>query len=124
MTRACMALVLARATAYRRLRPTLRRVSRPRRPNHRRLSQPERAQVLELLNSERFIDQPPREVYATLLEEGRFLCSIRTMYRILAERGELRRGAGGARHHPGQDRAAVRRARRHAGGTSRDAVAR
>jgi putative transposase len=46
--------------------------------------------VLELLDSERFIDQPPREVYATLLEEGRFLCSIRTMYRILRERGELR----------------------------------
>ncbi len=46
--------------------------------------------MLELLDSERFIDQPPREVYATLLEEGRFLCSIRTMYRVLRERGELR----------------------------------
>jgi putative transposase len=62
----------------------------PRRPNHRRLSQAEREQVLAVLDSERFIDQPPREVYATLLEEGRFLCSIRTMYRILGERGALR----------------------------------
>jgi transposase InsO family protein len=64
-------------------------VSRPRRPNHRRLSQAERAEVLEVLDSERFIDQPPREVYASLLEEGRFLCSIRTMYRLLGERGSL-----------------------------------
>jgi putative transposase len=46
--------------------------------------------VLELLDSERFIDQPPREVYATLLDEGTFVCSSRTMYRVLHERGELR----------------------------------
>lgn len=90
MTRACTAIGLARATAYRHLLPLPPKVSRPRRPNHRRLSQAERAQVLELLDSERFIDQPPREVYATLLEEGRFLCSIRTMYRVLRERGGLR----------------------------------
>lgn len=90
MIRACSALDLTRATAYRRLRPSSPRVTRPRRPNHRRLSQAERTLVLELLDSERFIDQPPREVYATLLEEGRFFCSIRTMYRILRERGELR----------------------------------
>lgn len=42
------------------------------------------------LDSERFIDQPPREVYATLLDEGRYLCSVRTMYRILNERGVVR----------------------------------
>jgi len=90
MTRACSALALPRATAYRHLRASPSRVCRPRRPNHRRLSQAERAEVLAVLDSERFIDQPPREVYATLLEEGRFLCSIRTMYRLLRERGELR----------------------------------
>ncbi len=90
MMRACTAIGLARATAYRHLEPPPRRVNRPRRPSHRRLSPVERAQVLEVLDSARFIDQPPREVYATLLEEGRFLCSIRTMYRVLRERGELR----------------------------------
>ncbi len=90
MTRACLALGVSRATAYRRQHPPPLRVSRPRRPNHRMLSQAERRDVLETLDSERFIDQPPREVYATLLEQGHFLCSIRTMYRILRERGALR----------------------------------
>lgn len=90
MTRACTAVGLSRATAYRRLQPKPQRVSYPRCPNHRRLSPDERSKVLELLDSERFIDQPPREVYATLLEEGHYVCSPRTMYRILAERGPLR----------------------------------
>ena len=90
MKRACSALALTRATAYRRLRPAPPRVSHPRRPSHRRLSHSERVEVLEVLDSERFIDQPPREVYTTLLEEGLFLCSIRTMYRVLRERGALR----------------------------------
>ena len=58
------------------------------------LSEAEKAAVRALLNSERFCDQPPREVYATLLDEGRYLCHWRTMYRILAEHGEVgdRRG--------------------------------
>lgn len=90
MTRACSALGLNRATVYRHLEPPSPRVAGPRRPNPRRLSHAERSEVLELLNSERFIDQPPREVYATLLDDGRFLCSPRTMYRILHECGELR----------------------------------
>ncbi len=46
--------------------------------------------VREVLNSERFQDQTPREVYATLLDEARYLCSWRTMYRILAENQEIR----------------------------------
>jgi len=105
MKSACAALALARATAYRHLRPMPQRVSRPRRPSHRRLSQAERVAVLQLLDSERFIDQPPREVYATLLEEERFLCSIRTMYRLLRERGELR----DRRDHRERERHAVPR---------------
>jgi putative transposase len=50
----------------------------------------EREQVLEVLHQERFIDRAPAEVYATLLDEGLYLCSIRTMYRILASEGEVR----------------------------------
>jgi len=91
MSRACSALALPRATGYRHLRSPQRRPCRPRRPNPRRLSQAEKTAVLALLDSERFIDQSPRAVYATLLAEGRFLCSIRTMYRLLRERGTARR---------------------------------
>ena len=49
--------------------------------------------MLDTLNSERFVDQAPTEVYATLLDEGQYLCSVRTMYRILEEHAELRSGA-------------------------------
>jgi putative transposase len=90
MSRVCEAVGLSRATAYRRLHPATRRAPTVRKPNPRRLTPKEQAEVLELLDSERFIDQPPREVYATLLDEGRFVCSPRTMYRLLQGRGELR----------------------------------
>jgi putative transposase len=56
----------------------------------RALTTQERAQVREVLNSERFADCAPRTVYATLLDEQRYLCSWRTMYRILAEADEVR----------------------------------
>jgi putative transposase len=84
---ACRALGLSRATVYRRARPPLRRATVPC-ASPRRLSEPERTAVLEVLHSERFADQPPAEVYATLLEEGVFLASARTMYRLLSEAGE------------------------------------
>lgn len=90
MTRACAALGLSRATVYRLGKPRAPRVSHPRRASHRRLSDVERSEVLELLDSEQFVDQPPREVYATLLEQGKYYCSTRTMYRILHERGTIR----------------------------------
>jgi putative transposase len=56
----------------------------------RALSAEERAWVREVLNSERFVDCAPRTVYATLLDEQQYLCSWRTMYRILAEADEVR----------------------------------
>jgi len=61
----------------------------PRSP--RALSSEERAHVKAVLNSERFADCAPREVYATLLDEGTYLCSWPTMYRILREANEVRR---------------------------------
>jgi len=85
---ACRALGLPRATAYRRQTPKARPARKPRKPSSRRLEDAERQHVLGLLHSERFADQPPREVYATLLEEGIYVASARTMYRLLAERGE------------------------------------
>jgi len=90
MTRTCEATGLSRATAYRRLHPRPRPPAAPRKPNPRRLSTIEETDVLALLDSDRFIDQPPREVYATLLDEGCYLCSPRTMYRLLEKRGQLR----------------------------------
>ena len=42
--------------------------------------------MLEVLHAERFVDTPPEETYATLLDEGTYLCSTRTIYRILATR--------------------------------------
>jgi putative transposase len=64
----------------------------------RALPSSERAEVRQVLNSERFADQPPREVYATLLDEGTYLCSWRTMYRILDENQEVRERRNQLRH--------------------------
>jgi putative transposase len=91
LERACRVLGLPRASVYRRLRPapTVVATHRPRRSS-RALSNEERREVLAVLHSERFVDQPPREVYATLLAEGRYLCSVRTLYRVLAAEGEVR----------------------------------
>jgi putative transposase len=58
----------------------------------------ERSKVRETLNSPRFQDQAPREVYANLLDEGRYLCSWRTMYRILAENQEVKERRDQLRH--------------------------
>jgi putative transposase len=81
---ACRALGASPATVYRRRRPPEPRPPRPRPTPERALSDPERAQVLEVLHSERFVDVAPEETWATLLDEGTYLCSPRTMYRILA----------------------------------------
>jgi putative transposase len=62
------------------------------------LSSEERVEVRETLNSERFMDKAPRQVYATLLDEGTYLCHWRTMYRILAEHDEVRERRNLCRH--------------------------
>jgi putative transposase len=89
---ACRALGASPATTYRRRRgPQPKPPRPPRRPSPRALTEPERAAVLEQLNSERFVDCAPAEVWATLLDEGTYLASERTMYRLLAtEQGGVR----------------------------------
>lgn len=87
---ACRALGAAPATIYRRRRPPARKSGRPRQAPARALSANERELVLSELRSERFVDASPAAVWATLLDEGRYLCSQRTMYRLLAAQGELR----------------------------------
>jgi putative transposase len=64
----------------------------------RALSDEERQGVVAVLNEERFCDQAPAEVYATLLDEGSYLCSERTMYRILVEQHEVRERRDQLRH--------------------------
>ena len=58
----------------------------------------ERVEVRETLNSKRFMDKAPRQVYATLLDEGAYLCHWRTMYRILAAHDEVRERRNIRRH--------------------------
>jgi putative transposase len=87
---ACRALGVAPATIYRRRRPPQPRPRSEKRPSTRALSSEERQAVLEIMDSERFLDNSPAQVYATLLDEGAYLCSERTMYRVLGERGGVR----------------------------------
>jgi len=97
--RACQALELPRSGLYRsrpQAKPSL--VSEPM-ASPRALDPGEKAEVRALLNSERFADQAPREVYASLLDEGKYLCSWRTMYRILDENQEVRERRDQL-HHP------------------------
>jgi putative transposase len=85
---ACVALSVARATYYRRLRPsTGHQRSRP--TPARALSEKEQDEVFDTLCSPRFVDRSPGEVTATLLDEGLCLCSERTMYRVLASRAAV-----------------------------------
>ena len=89
MRPACRALGASHATIYRRRRPPTLRPRRPRPLPARALSEQERAAVLAELHGERFVDCSPAQVWATLLDEGRYLASERTMYRLLAANGEL-----------------------------------
>lgn len=96
---ACNAFGVSRAGLYR-----LRAVSAAPRADKKRpappraLSEPERQAVLDTLHSERFKDKAPHEVYATLLDEDRYLCSIRTMYRILDANAEVKERRDQLRH--------------------------
>ena len=94
---ACDALSVSRATYYRRQAPTSGQ-QQPRPTPARALTSEERDAVLEHLCSERFVDRAPGEVVATLLDEGQYLCSERTMYRILADNKSLRERRNQLRH--------------------------
>jgi putative transposase len=93
---ACRALGVPRASFYRWLRPS-RPTSRASR-SVRALSEEESREVRDLLNSPRFADRSPRQCWAELLDEGRYLCSVSTMFRILREHGEVRERRDQLRH--------------------------
>lgn len=94
---ACRALAVPRATYYRRQQdaptPPAQRPSPP-----RALKDQERKQVLDTLHDPRFADQAPAAVYAALLDQGQYLCSVRTMYRILESAQEVRERRDQLRH--------------------------
>ena len=88
---ACQALCMPRASYYRDHHKTFFPAVTASRPLPARALRPaERKAVLACLHEERFQDRSPAAVYATLLDEGQYHCSIRTMYRLLEERGESR----------------------------------
>lgn len=97
---ACTALGRPRATYYRRHRrhPAQPRPRRAHAPQPRALSPSERAEVLRVLHDEHFVDQAPASVYAEMLDEGRYLCSVPTMYRLLRAEGETRERRRQATH--------------------------
>lgn len=104
---ACDAVGRSRASHYRahparpvRLGPAP--APAPRKPQPRALTEAEQQAVLDVLHSERFVDAAPEAIYATLLDEGTYLCSVPTMYRLLRARGETNGGQDRRRHatHP------------------------
>jgi putative transposase len=89
-------LIVPRSSLYRARTKQLERTIPKISP--RAISETEKIKVRQELNSERFQDQSPREVYATLMDEGRYLCSWRSMYRILDENHEVRERRDQLRH--------------------------
>lgn len=90
---------MPRATLYRRRQaPPSRSARRPRPTPQRALSHEERQQALDFLHSPRFADCSPAQIYATLLDEGLYLCSVRTLYRLLQSQQEIRERRNQLRH--------------------------
>ena len=96
---ACDAIKLPRATFYRyKKTPFGPQPKKPRPSAKRALSPPEKQHALDILHSERFIDCAPHQVYAQLLDEQTYVCSVRTMYRILEQEGEVKERRNQLRH--------------------------
>lgn len=101
---ACRQLAESRSWYNRRLKATTvtsnstSDASHVRQPSVRALTPEEEARVLAHLNSERFADCSPAQVFAELLDDGIYLCSERTNYRILARHGEVRERRNQLRH--------------------------
>jgi len=92
ITNACEALGISRATYYRKRKPPASeppKTAQPCRVPGRALTQEQQQQVWEQLHSERFQDKAPAQIVAILLDEGEYLCSVSTMYRLLRSRNEV-----------------------------------
>jgi putative transposase len=100
---ACALLGASRATIYRRRRPPRPCPSAPRPDPANKLTEAERQRILAVLRSEEYCDLAPAQVWARLLDDGVYLCSISTMYRLLATAGENRERRR-QRTHPARKR--------------------
>jgi putative transposase len=99
ISEACEALGVSRATFYRhRGQEATTSPAKPRPPSHRALSSEERERVLSVLNTTEFVDKSPAAVWAQLLDRETYLCSPRTMYRILSAAEEVRERRDQLRH--------------------------
>jgi putative transposase len=96
LSQACQALDMPRSRLYPRQQTA--GSSRPT-PAHA-LSAEERTSIRAVMNSERFVDRAPRQIYAALLDEGRYLCHWRSMYRILQDFAEVRERRNQRQHPP------------------------
>jgi len=99
-TAACHAVGMSRSAYQRHNRSPDKKakVVCPKARSARALSAADRDQVVAVLHEERFMDKAPLEIYAKLLDEGRYLCSIRTMYRILNDLNEVKERRNVIRH--------------------------
>ena len=93
---ACQTLGVPRSSYYRAQQPKAEPT--PRAKSNRALSDQEKIAVREVLNNDRFCDASPRQVYATLLDEGIYLCHWRTMYRVLDDYDQVRERRNVLRH--------------------------
>ena len=104
----CKAFNMARATFYRALKPN-QAPKQSRQNNRRRIPDEQRHDIIQMMNSERFCDMSPPEIFASLLSAGTYLCSIRSMYRILSEnRQNVQRRQSYPRHLPKPELLAVK----------------
>ena len=95
---ACRGSGKSRASHYRRCQPPKLGPSRPRSTPPNALCEEETAELLALLRSPRFVDLAPAQVWAVTLDEGRYLASISTMYRVLRAHDEVRERRAQAKH--------------------------
>ena len=95
---ACEMLGVPRSSLYRARQPKVE--VRPRPTPVRALTVEDKVEVRQVLNSERFADLAPRQVYAALLDDEIYLCHWRTMYRILSEHQEVQERRGQLKHPP------------------------
>jgi putative transposase len=96
----CALTGLSRATLYRSRQPALERERAVRAAPPNKLSEAECAELLARLNSGQFADKAPRQVWAALLDQGIYLASVSTMYRVLRSCGQVRERRAQARHEP------------------------
>jgi putative transposase len=96
----CSAIGVPRATVYRHRLLKAAVAHKPRQASPRALSGDERSRILGVLHGESFADKAPAQTYAKLVDQGTYLCSIRTIYRVLEADQEVRERRRNQLRHP------------------------